>query len=300
LAGLNAFWESILIAQQRFVSASLAPGLGPLSAVACLWLFGTGWGIFALACGTLAGLLLEMIVLGSILRARGIRLKPRWQEIDENTREIGRRYAFISAVVSVAAAVAIIDQAMAAGLGPGSVAALNYGGKVVGSVSALVPMAIGTAVTPWFALFAVHGYSKMLNRIFKASLVFGLMTGVTFALGIILFSEPLVRVLFQRGAFTAQDTGIVAGIQSLCAMQIPFLTLGTLGTRMLTAKLRLRMVGAISILCTVLKIIFNYALMSFMGVDGIALATAIVAAVGMGLTFAGVNAIGKDDGDRRM
>ncbi|MEJ2719053.1 MAG: lipid II flippase MurJ, partial [Deltaproteobacteria bacterium] len=226
MGGVSAFWATILAARERFAPASLSPGMWPVGAVVGLWLFGARYGIFALAGGTFIGFLLEMIVLGAVLKTEGMHLMPQWQGVDPNVREVGRHYAPIGAAVVAAASIGIIDQAMAATLGPGSVASLNYGGKVVGSLCALGPMALGTAVTPYFSLYSAQGNRRGMARTFRTGVILSVLVTVPLALGIFVFSDPLIRLLFQRGAFTAQDTPLVAYIQALLAMQIPFVTLG--------------------------------------------------------------------------
>lgn len=289
MGGVSGFLASILAARERFGPASLSQGIWPLAAVMGLWLFGTRYGIFALAGGTFCGFFLEMVVLGVVLRTVGIRLTPQWQGVDDNIKQVGHHYAPVGVAVAAFASIGIIDQAMAATLGPGSVASLNYGGKVVGSLCALGPAAMGAAVAPYFARYTAQGNRRGMARTFRSWVIISVLVTVPLAVGILLFSEPLTRLLFQRGAFTAQDTPLVAYIQALLAMQIPFVTLHILGTRVLTSTFRQRIVGAIAISATLLKILLNYLLMSFLGVAGIAIATVIVTGLMMSMTFAAIH-----------
>jgi putative peptidoglycan lipid II flippase len=90
------------------------------------------------------------------------------------------------------------------------------------------------------------------------------------------FSKPLVRVLYQRGAFTVADTELVSKVQICYLIQIPFYLWGLLFVKFLSAARRndLLMFGAAVSL--VFDQILNFTFMRFWGVAGIALSTSVV------------------------
>ena len=91
-----------------------------------------------------------------------------------------------------------------------------------------------------------------------------------------LLSEPIVRLMFERGAFTAEDTALVALIQGLYALQIPFYLAGALGSRVLNALSLNRVTAVIGMLNCITNLIFDYVFMIWLGLPGIALATSAV------------------------
>jgi putative peptidoglycan lipid II flippase len=93
---------------------------------------------------------------------------------------------------------------------------------------------------------------------------------------IVVFSNAIIRVLFERGAFLASDTETVAQIQRLFALQIPFYVLGMIGVRLLSATGANRILMWISIANFVTNIVGNYICMQIWDVAGIALSTSIV------------------------
>ena len=99
---------------------------------------------------------------------------------------------------------------------------------------------------------------------------------VPITIGLVLFSHPLVRILFERGAFSAEDTKVVSGVQTFLSMQIPFYMLGTFGVRLLSALKKNVILAVISGVNAALNITLNYVLMRSMGVAGIALSTSLV------------------------
>jgi putative peptidoglycan lipid II flippase len=99
-------------------------------------------------------------------------------------------------------------------------------------------------------------------------------------------SEPIVRMLFERGAFTPADTRAVAAIQRNAVLQIPFAVLAALILRVISSVKanHLVMLGAaINLTATV---VFDYELARHWGVSGIALARSAVSVVSLCYLFA--------------
>jgi len=94
--------------------------------------------------------------------------------------------------------------------------------------------------------------------------------------GIVLFARPLVRILFERGAFTPADTKVVGGVLALYAIQIPFYLMGMLLVRFLSSLKRNDVLMYGSAINLILDIILNLVFMKFFGIAGIALSTSAV------------------------
>jgi putative peptidoglycan lipid II flippase len=86
----------------------------------------------------------------------------------------------------------------------------------------------------------------------------------------------LVRLFFQRGAFTEADTQLVAWVQNLYLLQIPVFVLGMFVVKLISALQanRILMWGSgINLVC---NIICNYIFMKWLGIAGIALSTSLM------------------------
>jgi putative peptidoglycan lipid II flippase len=93
---------------------------------------------------------------------------------------------------------------------------------------------------------------------------------------LIVASEPLVRFVFERGAFTPEDTIAAAEVQRWLAPQIPFYILVMVGSRLLSALDAYQVTLRIGVLNLILNVVGNYVFMSFFGVKGIAMSTSLV------------------------
>jgi putative peptidoglycan lipid II flippase len=173
----------------------------------------------------------------------------------------------------------VVDQAMAAMLPTGNVAALGYANKLIGAISTLGALALGTASLPYFArMTAGSDWAGCRHTLKRYSL---LLAGVTvpFTLAIIVFSHPIVRILYQRGAFTAADTELVSRVQACYALQIPFYVCSMIFVRFITAIRRNDVLMYASAINLILDIGLNLLFMRVWGVAGIALSTSIMYAV---------------------
>jgi putative peptidoglycan lipid II flippase len=95
----------------------------------------------------------------------------------------------------------------------------------------------------------------------------------------------MIDLLFERGAFTAQDTRQVAQAQAYYLLQIPFFMLGILGVRLISAAAKNIVLMKIAAVGLPLNIALNYMLMQRMGVAGIALSTTFVYVSSAALMF---------------
>ena len=168
-----------------------------------------------------------------------------------------------------------VDQAMAATLAPGSVAALNYGNRIVAMILSLMA-GLWIVVLTYFSKMAAEkdwtGIRHTLNT--YSRLVFAV--GIPLVLLLVLFSKPIVSILFERGAFSAQDTSLVSNIQIYYFLQIPFYVLVLLMMRLISSLKANRWLMLVSSINFILNVVLNYVLMHWMGVAGIALSTTIV------------------------
>jgi putative peptidoglycan lipid II flippase len=219
--------------------------------------------------------LTEFAVLSVSVRSLGYPLAPGWSGINGALRSVIVQFAPVVGATALLGCVPLIDNAMAAGLAAGSVSVLAFGTKLSTVVISMGPGAIGTAILPRLSSMAAQGeWSAMLRRL-------GVFTGLVLLIVIptvaamVVLSEPLVRLVLQKGAFTEASTLAVAHVQRYSLLQIPFATLTALGFK-LAASLKLnQLVLPAAAVGVAVTLIADYALREVMGVAGIALAASV-------------------------
>lgn len=275
LSGVITVWGAILNAGERFVLTSISPIITPIISILFL-LFANYWGAFALTSGLLCGTLLEMIVIGYALHKQGISLVPRWYGFDNNLRHVSKIYKPIIAGACLISSAGLVDDSMAAMLAPGSVAALSYGNKLTVLPINLAVTALRTVVTPYFSKMIAHedwvGVRHTLKR--YLSLIFA--TTLPLTAFIILFSKPIIKILLERGSFTAADAELVSQIQICFAMQIPFYIANILVVILINSLTFNHVLVKVSVWNLLINISLNFIFIKWLGIKGIALSTSCI------------------------
>lgn len=276
LSGVLTNWDSALNASRRFGIAALAPVMLPLTTIAALKLLGVRCGIDALAIGTIAGLVLHLILLGWALAESGVNLLPRWYGLDSALKRVMCQYLPLVGAAAMMSSTFLVDQTMATLLAPGSVAALSYGNKLVALALSVGTMALGTAVLPYLSkMVAASDWCGLKHTLITYTRLILLVTVPITCLGLWL-SKPLVSLLFQRGKFTAADVQLVSSIQSMYLLQVPFYTLGIFFVRTISSLQMNHVLIWNTLVAFTVNIALDYLLMQVMGVAGIALSTSLV------------------------
>jgi putative peptidoglycan lipid II flippase len=179
----------------------------------------------------------------------------------------------------------IVDKAMAAMLESGSVSTLNYANKVVAMVLSVGSLALGTAVFPHFSRMVASKEWAAVRHTFGVYTRLILLVSVPATAVLFVLSEQIIGLLFERGAFSADDTRLVGQAQAFYLLQVPFYVLGIMGVRLLSATSRNQTLMKISFVNLITNIVANYLFMLHFGVVGIAMSTAVVYALSFGLIY---------------
>jgi putative peptidoglycan lipid II flippase len=275
-SGIATLVAAVLNASEKFAVPAATPFLTSSVTIGIVLLGSHRWGIFTLAVGAVTGSLLEAILLLYFLKRQGLRLTLHWHGFNAQVRNVLAQYAPMLAGGVLMGMTAVVDQAMAAMLPAGSVAALGYANKIINGIVTLGALALSTATLPYFSrMVAANDWAGCRHTLKRYSvLVAG--AAVPFTLLVIAFSRPIVRFLYQRGAFTAADTELVSWVQVCYAIQIPFYVWSMLFVRFITSIRRNDVLMYISAINLALDIVLNLVLMRVWHVAGIALSTSIV------------------------
>lgn len=200
-----ALLESILNAEGQFGWPAFAGVLVPLSMAISVLVAGKTLGVATLGIGMLCGLGLQSGAF--VLRMRRAKI-PYRPVLDIHSPALGAVFAAAwpallgSCIASVSP---LVDQIFASALSAGNISALSYALRLIGVPTGVIFGAVAHAVLPYLSQQA----AARDMRGFKATLrlytwVIGIGTILSTILLVVL-AHPLVRILFQRGAFSAAD-----------------------------------------------------------------------------------------------
>lgn len=290
-SGVTTIRGAILNAGEKFLAPALIPIVTPAMTIVLIFVGREFLNIYALALGLVIGQVIESSLLGWLLKRRGIKNSLSWHGMDSNLRRVIGQFLPMVAGAFLTGSNQLVDQAFAASLPAGNVAMLGYGNKVISFPLQIAATAIGTSVFPYFSSMLAKKDWGTARQVLDKYLKLIFLFSVPVTLVLVIFSEPLVRLLLQRGAFTAQDTETVAAVQALGALQIPFYLGGILIVRLVSAVRANRVIMWISFANMIVNIVMNYLLMKIYGVVGISLSTSIVYFVSFSMLFLSVSVI---------
>jgi putative peptidoglycan lipid II flippase len=269
-------WAAALNAGERFVVAAWAPACVPAISLIMIVTLGGSWGIYALTVGTVLGFLLQCVVLAAAMWRDHLPVMPKWTGVTPRLRKVSYQYLPMVAGAALMSGSWAIGLAMAAMLPAGSVASLNYGIKVVSMISEIGTMALATVLLPHFSVMVARRDWAAIRKTIGTFLRSIVLVAVPLTALLILASPLIVRLLFQRGAFTAADTQLVSRVQSLYLLQVPFLMAGIVFVRLASSLQRNQILLWGAVITLLINVALNLVLIRFLGVAGIALATSLV------------------------
>lgn len=173
----------------------------------------------------------------------------------------------------------LVDRILASGLAEGSISALNFAVRVMQLPLGIFAGAAATAVYPFLAEQAAGQHTDNMRRTFSEGLRLLWFVVFPLSVGLMVLSEPIVRLLFERGAFDALATSMTAtallyyslGIFAHAALFLLVKVYFALQDTLTPVKLGLWAVA--------LNIVLNLILVRYLGHGGLALATSIAAIV---------------------
>lgn len=209
--GVSGIVMGVLNAHQHFLLPALAPTMLWLGYIFGLIFLVPLIGIYGLAWGAVLGALLHLgVQLPGILRlpdrAYDLTLGLGDPSVREVMRLMGPRLIGVAAVqVNF-----VVNTVIATGQPPGSLSAIKYSFAVMTMPQVVIAQSIAIAVLPTFSAQFARGKMDEMRGSLAAALRGMFLLALPATFGLIILRGPIVAALFQRGAFNARSTEMVA------------------------------------------------------------------------------------------
>jgi putative peptidoglycan lipid II flippase len=166
----------------------------------------------------------------------------------------------------------LVGQIIASGQA-GAIAVINYADRLNQLPLGVIGIAIGVVLLPELSRALRAGDAREAQHLQNRSLEFGLAITVPAAVGLALLPEPIIALVFERGAFTRETTLLTSTVLAAFALGLPAFVLTKIFTPAFYAREDMRTPLWASIISVVLNIAGSLVLFPRMGVTGIAIAT---------------------------
>lgn len=285
ISTLIALIVSIFCANQRFGLPAVTSLLPILGSVLFLLLFSDRIGVMAVPWGLVSFSALQLAALLVCLGLRGKSLFKLDCRLYERAKTVGRFMIpnFVNA--SLIEFDLMVDRFFASLLGMGYVTAITYSGKIPWLISGILMGSIGKSLMPHISALSARGDTEGLAGVVKKVVKIIALVLAPVCAFLLVCHEEIIRVLFQRGAFTESATILTAYPLMFFSSGLIFYGLNALLRGTFFALKDTLTPLKVSILGSGLNALLNPLLMPFLSHGGIALATTIVAVVSTGMLY---------------
>ena len=167
------------------------------------------------------------------------------------------------------------DMVIASFLGAGAISHLYYADRLNQLPLGIVGIAVGTALLPMLSKAIANKDNQESHDLFNRALEMCLLLALPASFALLACAPIFIEGLFERGAFKAQDTQMTSLVLRAYAIGLPAYIAIKVFSTVHWANQDTKTPVKISIIATVLNIAASLILIQFMGVAGIALATAL-------------------------
>jgi putative peptidoglycan lipid II flippase len=206
--GASGIIMGALNARQHFLLPALAPSVYNLGIIGGALLAPLGLGIRALAWGAVAGAAGHLLIQLPGLRQQAVRYSAVFTLRDRGVRQVlrlmGPRVLGLSFSQINNLLVPVLTHSLFV------VAAIDYAWRIVLMPHGILGQALGIAAFPTFAILAAQRELPAMRQILADTLRLILFLALPTTALLMALSTPLVTLAFERGAFSASDTALVA------------------------------------------------------------------------------------------
>jgi putative peptidoglycan lipid II flippase len=284
LTGLSG---AILNTLNRFAVAAFTPVLLNICIILCAIYLAPSFAqpAFALAWGVFIGGAVQLLFQLPFLFRSGLLVKPQWGWSDPGVVKV--RTLMIPALfgVSVGQINLLLDTFIASFLVTGSISWLYYSDRLLEFPLGLFGIAIATVILPTLSRNHVGKDDAAFFRNMDWAVRMICLLGIPAAAGLGVLAEPILTVIFQRGAFTAET----ARMASYSLIAYSFGLLSFMLVKVLApgfySRQDTKTPVKYGIWCMAANMVFNLIFAIPYGYIGLAIATSMSATLNAGLLY---------------
>ena len=271
----------------EFNIPAMISGISNLVVIAFLLLFNNKTGIHGVAACMLVAWLLQLLIQLPFAKRFGYKLNKKIDFKDDNLKKV----FLLSIPILISTAVLpinnLVSTRLASGMDEGAVAALEYAYKLYVVISGVFTYAVGNIIFPELSRASSDEKSAEFKDIIIKALKLLTFILIPLTLGIIIYRQDIVSVMYERGEFSEISTLQTSGALLYYAIGIIGAGIVEVMNKSFYAKqdtkTPLKVGICIIVANVILSIVLGNTRMTF---NGLALATSITALLNAGiLTF---------------
>ena len=232
-----------------------------------------------LGIGILAAYIAEFLLLLPFVLKNGFKLRPVLQFRSPEIKETLYLVLPIVIGVGVSQINKIVDKSIASTIVSGGISALNYASVINNAVQEVLVTGIITILFAKCAAWVAAGKHDVVKAKLSETIGTMLFLLVPASLGIIACAEPLVTCFLCRGEFDGNSVKMTTAALCCYTAGLSFLAVRDTLVKVFYAYKDTKVTTATSIGAILVNVVLNLILSKFWGINGLAIATSIAAAL---------------------
>jgi putative peptidoglycan lipid II flippase len=225
-AGIGEVLRSFLLSRRYFALSTASSFIRNVTSVVVILVGFRRYGAQSIFLGYLAGYLLQVAILGVEVL---VSFRPRYSLTltgsgksfsalrGAGTAQLGGALGWQGVVV--------VERIIASFLPAGTLTALNYGFRILGSISELLGGSVGTAALPVLSRAVATGDRESEHKTFRDTLEISLLLLAPMAVFCLSLGHNIIRLAFQRGNFTPDATNLMSLVFFYYSLSLLFFAL---------------------------------------------------------------------------
>ena len=233
--------------------------------------------IAAVAIGTVVGGIAQWAVQWPLLHKEGFRYRPALDWSDPGLRRVLLLMGPGTVGLAATQVNVFVNTLLATGQEPGAVSWLNVAFRLMYLPIGLFGVSIAAATTPTVSRLVATGDTVAARRTISDGLILMMMLNVPATIGLIVLAAPIMRLMYERGAFLPSDTLAAAAALQYYAVGLLGYSVVRIASPAFYALGDSRTPVTISFVTVLANAALNAGLVQVMGYRGLALGTSIAA-----------------------
>jgi putative peptidoglycan lipid II flippase len=271
----------VLYSLERFTMPAVVSIVWNLVIIAFMVAFHASWGVSALAWGTLAGTVVELVLLALAMRAAGEPLRLNLHFRDPYLRRVLALMVPITITLGILNFNALIDTYFAQFVSNHAAAEIGYSFRLYQLPQGIFAVTIGTVLFPSLSRFAAQADMERFRDTLSTGVRQMVFVSLPFLAWFTVLATPIIRMVYQRGAFSAADTSEVAGALAMFALGLTFANVNIMFNRGFQSMQRPWLPLYVGLINLALNALLDWVLLGPLGVAGITLSTSLVSIFNM-------------------
>lgn len=241
--------------------------------------------LMILSIGTLISMIAQLFLLTPLMKKISFKLNLYYEKNDQNLKEMIYLSIPVIIGVSVNEINVLVDRTIASSVAVGGISALNYANKLNGFIYGIFVFSIATVLYPTIIKKINQGDQEGFLKSFREATNGVLLFVLPATVGLMVLSEPIIKLLYGRGAFDQEALALTSSALFFYSFGIVGVSLRLIISRIYYALKDTKTPMLNATYGMIINIVLNIILSEYLGIGGLALATSIAAIITTTLLF---------------